>query len=179
MDARATREAKREKRKERTCVWAKYRNGRTVRARKKRESARKIHRWKRGARWCGAGCLQRVDSLAFGVARREGHCQCQGGSRQPSCATANRATFFRRFCYFRRIFVSSFLVVLLLRLVTRYFLIVFHLQTDAAVEDAFSRLFQQRAGTRSLGYLSLSALRRRRGSAASACVCAWKARERT
>jgi len=23
-------------------------------------------------------------SLAFGVARREGHCQCQGGSRQPS-----------------------------------------------------------------------------------------------
>lgn len=93
MDARATREAKREKRKERTCVWAKYRNGRTVRARKKRESARKIHRWKRGARWCGAGCLQRVDSLAFGVARREGHCQCQGGSRQPSRATANRATF--------------------------------------------------------------------------------------
>lgn len=79
---------------------------------------------------------------------------------------------FPSFCYFRRIFVSSFLIVLLLRLVTRCFLIVFHLQTDAAVEDAFSRLFQQRTGTRSLGYLSLSALRRRRGSAASACVCA-------
>lgn len=130
-------------------------DGGAVRERKKRESARRTRRWKRGARWCGAGCLRRVDSLAFGVARREGHCQCQGGSRQPSRATANRATFFLYFSRFRCTSVPrSFPLERLVPRHFRFFLIVSY-WTNAPIEDAFSRLFQRRTGTRSLWVASL------------------------
>lgn len=102
--------------------------------------------WKRGARCGGAGCLRRADSLvAFGVARREGHCQCQGGSRQPSRDRESREPPFS--------FVStpaasctvpSFLRGRLLR-------VPIDLPSDDCSSwprsfrrDAFSRLFQRR-----------------------------------
>lgn len=83
--------------------------------------------------------------MAFGVARREGHCQCQGGSRQPSRDRESREPPFS----FVSTPASSCTVPSFLR--GRLLRVPIDLSSDDGSSwprsfrrDAFSRLFQRR-----------------------------------